>query len=139
QGRQGGDPGVPREAEARLPRPVSGTEARGPGGGHGDGAGRRRSGGNRARESAMATRWPIATLTVTLAWLLGLGLGTPAGAQEKPRHGGELVYSVLAEPPSFDAHQEATFAVPHSTAPFYSLLIRFDPNDYPKIVPDVAE
>ena len=87
----------------------------------------------------MATRRPISILTITLAWLLGLGLGTPAGAQEKPRHGGELVYSVLAEPPSFDAHQEATFAVPHSTAPFYSLLIRFDPNDYPKIVPDAAE
>ena len=63
----------------------------------------------------------------------------PARAQETPRAGGELAYSVLAEPPSFDAHQEATFAVPHTTAPFYSLLVKFDPFEYPKIVPDLAE
>ena len=30
----------------------------------------------------------------------------PADAQDKPRHGGELVFVVAAEPPSFDAHQE---------------------------------
>ncbi|MGH7267238.1 MAG: ABC transporter substrate-binding protein [Candidatus Rokuibacteriota bacterium] len=65
--------------------------------------------------------------------------GGPADAQETPRAGGELAYSVLAEPPSFDAHQEATFAVPHTTAPFYSLLVKFDPFEYPKIVPDLAE
>ena len=53
--------------------------------------------------------------------------------------GAKLAYSVLAEPPSFDAHQEATFAVPHSTAPFYSLLVKFDPFEYPKIGPDLAE
>ena len=70
---------------------------------------------------------------------LGMWSDPPARAQETPRAGGELAYSVLAEPPSFDAHQEATFAVPHSTAPFYSLLVKFDPFEYPKIVPDVAE
>jgi peptide/nickel transport system substrate-binding protein len=85
-----------------------------------------------------ATR-ALAGLTVVTGWLLGLSGATPAAGQEKPKIGGELVYSVLAEPPSFDAHQEATFAVPHSTAPFYSLLVKFDPESYPKIVPDVAE
>ena len=70
---------------------------------------------------------------------LGVWSDPPARAQETPKAGGELAYSVLAEPPSFDAHQEATFAVPHSTAPFYSLLVKFDPFEYPKIVPDVAE
>jgi peptide/nickel transport system substrate-binding protein len=73
-------------------------------------------------------------LIAAAAWLTA-----PVSAQEKPRSGGELTYSVLAEPPSFDAHQEATFAVPHSTAPFYSLLVKLDPNEYPKVVPDLAE
>ena len=29
--------------------------------------------------------------------------------------------------------------MPHSTAPFYSLLVKIDPVEYPKVVPDVAE
>ena len=78
-------------------------------------------------------------LAAGVAWL-GTGPFAPrVAAQETPQPGGELVYSMLAEPPSFDAHQEATFAVPHSTAPFYSLLVKFDPFEYPKIVPDLAE
>jgi ABC-type transport system substrate-binding protein len=77
-------------------------------------------------------------LTVAIAWL-GVALAaTPAAPQETPRRGGALAYSVLAEPPSFDAHQEATFAVPHTTAPFYSLLVKLDANEYPKVVPDLA-
>ena len=32
-------------------------------------------------------------------------------------------------PPSFDAHRETTFATIHSAAPFYSVLIRVDPNN----------
>ena len=31
-------------------------------------------------------------------------------------------------PPSFDGHRETTYATVHSTAPFYSVLIRLDPN-----------
>src|SRR5712691_2151508 len=34
-----------------------------------------------------------------------------AAAQETPRHGGELVLVVPAEPPSYDAHREGTFAL----------------------------
>jgi len=73
-------------------------------------------------------------------WAFALAsLVTPASAQEKPRSGGELAYSVLAAPPSFDAHQEATFAVLHTSAPFYSLLVKIDASNYPKVAPDVAE
>ncbi|MDQ3810625.1 MAG: ABC transporter substrate-binding protein [Chloroflexota bacterium] len=46
---------------------------------------------------------------------------------------------VSAEPPSFDAHRETTFAMIHPTAPHYSLLIKVDPNDVTKVVPDIAE
>jgi peptide/nickel transport system substrate-binding protein len=56
-----------------------------------------------------------------------------------PHHGEVLSFAVPREPPSFDCHQENTFACIHPIAPFYSLLIRFDQNDYPAIVGDLAE
>jgi peptide/nickel transport system substrate-binding protein len=62
----------------------------------------------------------------------------PAQA-EKPRPGGELVFAVGGTPPSYDGHRETTFAMLHPIAPHYSTLLRFDPQDYPKIVGDVAE
>jgi peptide/nickel transport system substrate-binding protein len=56
-----------------------------------------------------------------------------------PRGGGELVFAVGGTPPSFDGHRETTFAMLHPIAPHYSTLLRFDPQNYPKIVGDVAE
>jgi peptide/nickel transport system substrate-binding protein len=58
---------------------------------------------------------------------------------ETPERGGELVFVVSAEPPSFDGHRETTFAMLHYTAPHYSTLLKFDPFEYPKIVGDLAE
>ena len=68
-------------------------------------------------------------------------LVTPAAAQETPRRGGELVFVVAAEPPSFDAHQEETFAMLHPGAPQYNTLMRVDPTDRTgtKLVGDLAE
>ena len=54
----------------------------------------------------------------------------PAVAEETPKRGGILTYVIPADsPPSFDAHREETYATIHSAAPFYSVLIRADPND----------
>src|SRR5262249_10034473 len=54
----------------------------------------------------------------------------PAAAGEIPKSGGTLTYLIAADaPPSFDAHREATFATVYSGAPFYSVLIRVDPNN----------
>jgi len=81
-----------------------------------------------------------------LAFLLSVAMllllaTIPAGAQDKPRHGGELVFVVPSEPPSYDAHQEETFGVIHPMAPHYSTLLRVDPNDRTgtKPVGDIAE
>jgi peptide/nickel transport system substrate-binding protein len=64
---------------------------------------------------------------------------TPA-AGETPKVGGELVYIVTAEPPTFDAHQSTTFATLQPISPHYSLLYRLDPADnVNKIIPDVAD
>src|SRR5437660_9925980 len=62
-----------------------------------------------------------------------------AAQNENPRMGGELVFAVGGTPPSYDGHRETTFAMLHPIAPHYSTLLRFDPQNYPKIVGDVAE
>jgi len=79
------------------------------------------------------------TLLTVLA-LVSL-LATSAVAQETPRRGGELIFVVAAEPPSFDAHQEETFAMLHPGAPQYNTLMRVDPTDRTgtKVIGDLAE
>jgi peptide/nickel transport system substrate-binding protein len=69
--------------------------------------------------------------------LCGVALSTTVAAQqpwaaETPRSGGILTYMIPADaPPSFDGHKENTYATVHATAPFYSVLIRPDP-DHPE-------
>ena len=67
---------------------------------------------------------------------LAVGLGAalaatlPAGAAETPKRGGTLTYMISADaPPTFDGHRETTYATVHSVAPFYSVLIRVDPDN----------
>ena len=48
---------------------------------------------------------------------------------QTPRNGGELVFPVPSEPPSYDGHREETFGLIHPIAPFYNTLLRVDPNE----------
>jgi peptide/nickel transport system substrate-binding protein len=73
-------------------------------------------------------------LTVIFAALFACG-----AAAEVPKRGGTLNFSVVAEPPNYDCHGSTTFALIHPVAPHYSLLVKFDAYDYPKVVPDLAE
>jgi peptide/nickel transport system substrate-binding protein len=79
-------------------------------------------------------------LTAVLSVLLLTLVALPADAQQ-PRSGGELVFVVPSEPPSYDAHQEETFGVIHPVAPHYSTLLKVDPTDKSgtKPVGDLAE
>src|SRR4051794_30877817 len=62
--------------------------------------------------------------------MIALAAPVLATAGQEPKRGGTLTYMIPADaPPSFDGHRESTFATIHSTAPFYSLLIRVDPED----------
>ncbi|HET8576210.1 MAG TPA: ABC transporter substrate-binding protein [Methylomirabilota bacterium] len=83
---------------------------------------------------------PLVWLVAALG-LMFLAVTPPAAAQEKPRQGGELVFVVPSEPPSYDAHREETFGVIHPMAPHYSTLLRVDPFDKTgtKPVGDLAE
>jgi peptide/nickel transport system substrate-binding protein len=59
-----------------------------------------------------------------------LALGAAAGADETPKRGGILTFVIPADaPPSFDGHRENTFATIHAMAPFYSVLIRANPDN----------
>ena len=59
-----------------------------------------------------------------------LALALPVQAQEKPQYGGTLTYMIPADaPPSLDLHREATYALVHTVAPFYSVLMRVDPEN----------
>jgi peptide/nickel transport system substrate-binding protein len=63
---------------------------------------------------------------------------TLAAADETPKRGGTLTYLIPADaPPSFDGHRESTFATVHGFAPFYSLLVRINP-DNPSSTTDIV-
>ncbi|PYN07040.1 MAG: ABC transporter substrate-binding protein [Candidatus Rokuibacteriota bacterium] len=80
-------------------------------------------------------RIPVAIALVVFA------LASPASAQERLRSGGELIFLVPSEPPSYDGHREGTFGVVHPLAPHYNTLLRIDPTDRTgtRVVPDLAE
>ena len=80
---------------------------------------------------------------ITMGLLLAavLAAPVPVTAQDKPRQGGELIFVVPSEPPSYDAHEEETFGVTHPISPHYSTLLKVDPFDKTgtKPVGDLAE
>jgi peptide/nickel transport system substrate-binding protein len=70
--------------------------------------------------SILAAAAAILVATATLA----------TADEESPKYGGTLTYLIPADaPPSFDAHRETTFATIQSAAPFYSVLVRVNPNN----------
>jgi peptide/nickel transport system substrate-binding protein len=74
---------------------------------------------------------------VVCAAVLAIGAGTALA--QTPKKGGTLNFSVVAEPPNYDCHGSTTFALVHPIAPHYSLLVKFDGKEYPKVIPDLAE
>ncbi|MBF2760910.1 MAG: hypothetical protein ISN28_11710 [Ectothiorhodospiraceae bacterium AqS1] len=77
-----------------------------------------------AKRSGFASR--IAPWLLSVA--LGVGFGQAASSEEIQR-GGTLDFVVAGEAPSKDGHKETSYSVVHPYAPFYSLLIRVDPDN----------
>src|SRR5947207_8330949 len=87
------------------------------------------------REDSMGSAARLAAAGLIAALSLA---GTAAPAAETPKRGGTLTYTIPADaPPSFDGHRESTFATVHGFAPFYSLLIRINP-DNPASTTDIV-
>src|SRR5215510_14429689 len=73
----------------------------------------------------MTAGWRLLVTGGVLAALIG-----PAIAAETPKRGGTFTFVIPADaPPSFDGHREGTFSTLHATAPFYSVLIRINPDN----------
>jgi peptide/nickel transport system substrate-binding protein len=73
------------------------------------------------------SRWKIAL--PLLAGLFAIPVAMPSADAQTPKKGGILKFVVPDEPPSFDGHRETTFALIHPIAPFYSTLIRVEPEN----------
>ena len=74
-----------------------------------------------------------------LAALAAAPTVAPAVAQEAPKRGGTLTFAVNSEPPGYDCQVTTTFVAVQTMNPHYSQLMKFDPDNYPKLKPDVAE
>jgi peptide/nickel transport system substrate-binding protein len=68
----------------------------------------------------------VSIMAVGAAVVIGFS-GVPG--QAAPKKGGTLNFVVPDEPPSWDGHRETTFALIHPFAPFYSLLIKVNPEN----------
>ena len=70
-----------------------------------------------------------AVATLLLGGAAGFGLCAQTATAQTPQAGGTLEFVVAGEAPSKDGHREQTYALIHPYAPFYSLLIRVNPED----------
>ncbi len=70
---------------------------------------------------------------LALSFAVGAGLVLGAVGTAGPAHavkkGGMLNFVVGSKIPSYDLHRETTFGVIHPIRPFYSLLIRVNPDN----------
>ncbi len=74
-------------------------------------------------------RFLKSTLVVSFALGLAAAWAGGAAAGETPVRGGILKFVVGSKIPSYDAHMESTFGMIHPIRPFYSLLIRVNPEN----------
>ena len=70
-----------------------------------------------------------AVASVLLGSAVGAGLCAQTATADTAQQGGTLDFVVAGEAPSKDGHRETTYAVIHPYAPFYSLLIRVNPEN----------
>jgi peptide/nickel transport system substrate-binding protein len=77
----------------------------------------------------------VLILAGVLAWPVSPAIG------QQPKMGGELIFPVPSEMPTYDGHREETFGLIHPIAPHYNTLLRVDPTDPSgtKPVGDLAE
>ena len=69
------------------------------------------------------------TTKMALTALIGAGLVIGSIAEAAPKRGGVLNYVVGSKIPSYDGHKETTFGMIHPMRPFYSTLIRVNPDN----------
>src|SRR5882762_3718502 len=78
-------------------------------------------------------------LRVLAAVILASSGAIPEAHAQNPKRGGTLQFAISAETPHYDSHGSDTFATVHFAAPFYSTLLRFNLDEYPQVVGDLAD
>ena len=78
----------------------------------------------------------MTSLTIRTGTALAVGAilalaaaGPSTSLAATPKKGGILKFVVAGEAPSWDGHRETTYANVHPIAPFYSVLIRVNPDN----------
>ena len=89
---------------------------------------------NNRKQSSMSRR---AVLKAGAGYAATAMLPSVALAQP-PKYGGTLLLSSGGDPPTLDMHQSATYLTEFIGSPVFSTLLRIDPNDINKLVPDLA-
>ena len=79
----------------------------------------------------MKIGWAVWAAGLVAAFATAAAAATASASDEEaPKRGGTLTYMIPADaPPSFDGHREGTYATLHAVAPFYSVLIRINPEN----------
>ena len=77
----------------------------------------------------------LRALPLLAAAMAGL---TAAAAAQVPKRGGTLNFAVVAETSGYDCHASQTFALLHPVTPEYSLLVKWDATENPRVVGDLA-
>src|SRR3954447_10922604 len=90
--------------------------------------------GARVRRGACRGLHVLAATLLVLTAAGNSGAGEPA-----PKPGGTLEFAVTVEPDNYDCHANTSFAFLHPIAPHYSTLLKFDSENYPAVVGDLAE
>lgn len=73
------------------------------------------------------------------AGFAALSLYSAPGSAQTPKRGGTLILGVEGEPPNFDCHQSNSIFLLAQVRPVYSNLVRYDQNNFPKVIGDLAE
>jgi peptide/nickel transport system substrate-binding protein len=81
----------------------------------------------------------IVRIVQSLACVAIVGSIATAAIAETPKRGGVLRHVIEGEPTSFDCHSAATSFALQVLAPHYSTLLKYDNNDYSKIIGDLAD
>jgi peptide/nickel transport system substrate-binding protein len=77
-------------------------------------------------------------LKASAGGLIAAALPATAWSQT-PKSGGTLLLSSGGDPPTLDMHQSATYLTEFVGSPCFSTLLRIDPTDINKLVPDLAD
>jgi peptide/nickel transport system substrate-binding protein len=78
-------------------------------------------------------------LGLSIAFFVARALDVAPALADAPKRGGTLEFASTVEPDDYDCHSATSFAFLHPIAPHYSTLLKFDADNYPRVIGDLAD